>query len=137
MCVCVCDTYPGSPGPECIELGEGEEKNNQHLERTLADIAVLDLLQHLGPHSGVDVLVLVVVLGLELDDLSEPSARVANPGLSRGKRFGVRDVLGGGDRRGFGPECAHPVLCVWGGGEEVVVGSKQAREEECGIKGEQ
>lgn len=87
------------------------QRDEQKIVRTLSDIAVLDLLQHLGPHGGVDLLVLVVILGPEFDNLGEPPARVANPGLGRGQRFGIRDVLGGGDRRGFGPEGAH-VVCL-------------------------
>lgn len=55
------------------------------------------------------LLVLAVILGLELDNLGESSSRIANPGLGRGQWFGVRDVLGGGDRRGFGPKGTHLV----------------------------
>lgn len=91
-----------------VQLGHPATSINWTI-RTLPDVAVLDLLQHLWPHRGVHLLVLLVILGLELDNLGEPPARVANPGLGRGQWFGVRDVLGGGDRCGFGPQGAHGV----------------------------
>ena len=57
---------------------------------TILDVAILDLLQHLGPYRGVHLLVLGHVLGLELDDLCEAAARVAASRLGPAGRDGRR-----------------------------------------------
>lgn len=54
---------------------------------TILNVAVLDLLQDLGPHRGMDLLVLFHMLGLQLDDLSKPAAGKA------GSRVQPRSVL--------------------------------------------
>lgn len=57
---------------------------------TVLDIAVLDLLQHLGPDRRVGLLVLVDELGFQLHDLREPPAGVPHP-----RRRGNLGAVGG------------------------------------------
>ena len=52
-------------------------------KRTVLDVAVLDLLQHLGPDGCVHLLVLVDELGLQLDDLRDPAAWITGIGVLR------------------------------------------------------
>lgn len=61
-------------------------------KRTVDNVALLDLLEHLGPDGGVALLVLGEALGPELDDLRDALARVAL----------LRRVLGRGRARGAG-----------------------------------
>lgn len=54
--------------------------------RTVLNVAVLDLLQHLGPHRGVNLLVLGYEFGLQLDDLGEPTAEIPGSRVLPGSR---------------------------------------------------
>jgi hypothetical protein len=65
-------------------MGAGRERIDGNVrpgkrQHTILDVAVLDLLQHLGPHSGMRLLVLVDELGLQLHDLGEPPAWILCP----------------------------------------------------------
>jgi len=82
---------------------------------TLPDVAVLDLLLHLGPHGRVNLAVRLDVLGLEPDDLREATTRVADP-AARGRRR-LRRLRGrrGADRVGAAALLLLLVtLRVWG-----------------------
>lgn len=71
------------------ESGTGKERGRK---RTVLDIALANLLGHLGPDGGMHLLVLGRALGLELDDLREPAAGVR--GARGGPELGHDEMVG-------------------------------------------
>lgn len=64
----------------------GEEGDGSLGPRTVSDVADPDLLEHLGPDGGVNFLILVDALGLELDYLGYAAPRVGSPRVVDGRR---------------------------------------------------
>jgi hypothetical protein len=93
----------------CLAIHVGE-KGKPH---TIDNIALLDLLEHLGPDGGMALLVLGKILGPELDNLLDALAGVSLLGRVLG-RSGPRGTDGRRSlRRGGGglPELRH-CICV-------------------------
>jgi hypothetical protein len=66
--------------------------------RTVRDVAVFDLLQHLGPHGGVALLVCVDAFGAQVQPLADAAGALIRGRLVRGGHVQLVSQSRGGDR---------------------------------------
>ena len=77
------------------EIRSQQARAQAGVKLTILNIAVLDLLQHLGPYLRMALLVLLHTFGFQLDDLRDAASLVLLSVRRRGRRQG----RGGGRRR--------------------------------------